>query len=171
MKIGITGTSGTGKTTLAKTISERYGLQLIAGVVRNSPGGQNMMVNEKATALNQICIMSTLAAWSEIDNTVNERTPLDALAHSKPVFNNDQVTFAGWMVGQGMSNYDLIIYCPLYDWERESDPYRSEEYEYLFSIDQFIKDYLDHNKSYFNILIMEDELTEQRMEKIHPYMV
>lgn len=168
MRIGITGSSGTGKTTLAKALAEKYGLKFVSGVVRNSPGGQNLMVNNQATTLNQMCIVSTLAAWSEIDNTVHERTPLDGLAHSKAVFNEAQWNVAKQMVDEAFSNYDLVVYCPYYhDWEREYDPWRSNDQDYLMEIQKEIDMYVYGTANATGKLIcMANVNTETRLASI-----
>jgi hypothetical protein len=172
VRIGLTGTSGTGKTTLAKSIAGKYDLQLVTGVARNSPGAKNMLLNESATALNQLSILSTLTAWSEIDNTVSDRTPLDALAWTPACLSHLQITYVYDSVYHGLKNYDLIIFCPLYNWDKEIDDFRSEDEDFLLEREKFIKDYILTNKSYYNeIITMEDEPVEQRLKKIHQFMI
>ncbi len=142
MRIGLTGTSGTGKTTLAHKISEDYNKFLVTNVARNSPGARVKRINEKASVLNQLSILTTLAAWTEIPDIVSERTPLDALAYSYGVFDRDVWDMAVAITNSSMLNYDLIIYCPYYGWEIEKDPFRSDDKNYLRTIDGMIARYL-----------------------------
>lgn len=170
MKIGLTGTSGTGKTTLAHRISKEYDMIHVKGVTRNSPGARMMKVNDQASALNQLCILTTLAAWSEIPNTVSERTPLDALAHSPNVLDQEAWQFAQKITNSAMFNYDLIVYCPYFGWELETDPFRSTNEKFLLGLDSFIASYLTDFVPSGKVITMPDQQVDDRMGYIAEFI-
>jgi hypothetical protein len=85
--IGLIGTSCTGKTTLAKAVSDRTGIPYIPSPVRGVYQSLGLSVNEPMSfedrMLAQIKILSiSEAIYADMDNIfITDRTPMDFAAH------------------------------------------------------------------------------------------
>lgn len=135
MKIGIFGTHGTGKTTLALFLASRYKMDyphmkvsLLAETARQCP----FPVNEGMTLKSQQWIFAEQLkkelCYSEIsDILVCDRTLLDSLAYAQYAGFIDWVEDAFPMTMSHMKSYSVLVRCipeePLYpDGFRCSDP-------------------------------------------------
>lgn len=88
MKIGIMGTHGTGKTTLAKQLEEIYlkldgPVALVTGVARSCPWPINQGASEEAQRwIFHRQMLSELEAMAAAENVICDRTSLDSLAYA-----------------------------------------------------------------------------------------
>lgn len=134
LRIAFTGASGTGKTTLARMVSEHYGLPMEQWPVPDSPGEYESTTRHVARMLTgdpepykvdalglrgefQRKLLATKIAWEQ-DHAetgfVTDRTHFDNLAYGALHDIDDSATDPEFfrLVRDNMYTYDLIIFCP-----------------------------------------------------------
>lgn len=156
MKLGFTGSQGTGKTTLAKHLVKQkefkdYTFIPSAARVAEQEG---FKVNRDADPLSQLLttagrITTEYEMWSTTSQTISDRTPLDSLAYTTYQFNNVWPEFNSgyyWkvsyaLVAEHMDNYDHVFYFPNF-WAPTGDGVRDPDPEYQADIDALIITFL-----------------------------
>lgn len=157
MRIGFTGSQGTGKTTLAKHLVKQpefkdYTFIPSAARVAEKEG---FKVNRDADPLSQLLttagrITTEYEQWDITDDTISDRTPLDSLAYTTYQFNNVWPEFNSgyyWkvsyaLVEKHMENYDVLVYFPNF-WAPTADGVRDGDPQYQADIDVLIKTFLE----------------------------
>lgn len=159
MKIGFTGSQGSGKTTLAKAMMNDPWFKSndwkFAGSSVRAMHDKGFAINKDADPLSQLVstvsrITTEYTAEQGVDNLVVDRTPLDSLAYTTYQYNNVWTDFNSkhyWqisydLVSKHMSEYDFVFYFPPY-WAPKDDGVRSADVEYQLEIDKLIDNYLD----------------------------
>lgn len=182
MRVGFTGSQGTGKTSVMKRIANAKSPFVMVPSTARAASAAGYSVNRDADPLSQLVTTAGRIAtenrlYRERGATVSDRTPLDSLAYTTYQMNyewnrrekNDyywETTLQ--LVLEHMQQYDAIFYFPVY-WAPKNDGLRDSDPEYQETIDGYIQYYLKVlNKDYF---IMPKGTTEQRyrfvVEKIN----
>lgn len=155
MKIGFTGSQGTGKTTLAKSLlrdPEFKGYTFIPSTARRG-GAEGFKVNREADPLSQLLTTVgriTAEYDAQSDKTISDRTPLDSLAYTTYQYNLVWEDFNSkyyWevsysLVTKHMEEYDHIFYFPPY-WDPNADGLRDTDPGYQYAIDENILAFLE----------------------------
>lgn len=151
MRIGITGSHGTGKTTLARALSEHLGISLITEQARSvarrmgikdcSALGNNLLT---ASFQRQVLLAQIKAEEKAGRDWVSDRTTLDCLAYwylyglsGLP----ETELYAEACLGN-MRRYDLIIYVPA-QIQTQADGFRLTDEASQEFVDQFVRDKLE----------------------------
>ena len=168
MKIGFTGASGTGKTTLARALSDKYNLKLITDIARTSPGARFNMLTSNSQKSNQFIILNTLQFWAEQENIVSDRTVLDAYLYTKDL-TSIEYNFAQSILEKNLKLYNLIIYCPYYKWDVKDEGVRNLDPKYQYDFCYRTQKHLDwHNIDY---LTMKNVSIDERMNEIEQGLI
>ena len=119
-KIGICGAHGTGKTTLARIISEQYDLPIISQLMRNFWQEYGVMDFEKLpkdvrTTFQKESLLRQIDAEDSTDNFVTDRTVLDQIAYTKMSSNMSGVDLAIYeqLCRERLNRYTHLIYLPI----------------------------------------------------------
>lgn len=155
MRIGFTGSQGTGKTCVAKRYAEEKGIYFVPSSARRVAAA-GFKVNEQADELSQL--LTTVLRITDEEKaqrlypaTISDRTPLDSLAYTwyqishKWVYNEPRTTLywetTGAIVENHMRKYDKVFYFPVL-WEPKGDGIRNTDRQYQVEIDRIILDFL-----------------------------
>lgn len=119
MRIGFTGSSGTGKSTLATYVAERYGLPLNPVGSRSVSAAMGFASPYDVDAAGkraefQRRLLADKAAWeAERETFVSDRTVVDCLTYLAlhDVRSIDEALLD--LVGRGLARYTHIFYCPV----------------------------------------------------------
>ncbi|MEK6886354.1 MAG: AAA family ATPase [Nanoarchaeota archaeon] len=156
MKIAFIGTHGTGKTTLAYSITgelKRIGKNatMITEVARKCP----LPINEKGTAKSQLWIMSSQISHEveevhKYSHVVCDRSILDTYAYGK--YSNINEELLKKLVEYWIGTYDILFKVnPAQEYLVE-DGFRSTNKEFQSKVDQIINELLTHyNLKYFEL--------------------
>jgi len=136
MKIGFTGTHGTGKSTLAKRVAEEYSLPLITGITRQLQE-KGYPINEQGTLESQMCIASAqLASEIAAATFVSDRTFIDQLAYATiNGLPKEYLDLLRILTCRSLIDYDIIFYIPIQSFILEDDKIRSTDSAYRKAID------------------------------------
>ena len=150
MRIGFTGSQGSGKTTLAELVAEQFdGVTFVPSTARVALQ-QGYKINTEADPISQLLTtVSRIAAEYNARGHIilSDRTPLDSLAYTcyqyDKVWSEEEKTgfyldtsFA--VVEQAMERYDHIFYFPPY-FAPAADGVRSVNTDYQIRIDGYIR--------------------------------
>jgi nicotinamide riboside kinase len=150
VKVGLTGSHGTGKTTLLLELKKELPrCNLVSEAARDCP----FPLNEKTNFRSQEFIFRT-QVQRELDVplddiTISDRTVYDQLAYIRYAYESGNITYDEYMVLEQYINhwghtYDYIFYIPI-EFEMECDGVRSPDEHYRKAIDQHIKDILNEH--------------------------
>lgn len=157
MKIGFTGSQGTGKTTLAKSLLKEKDFADFTFVPSTARRGEKegFTVNRDADPLSQLLttvgrITAEYETSATASHTISDRTPLDSLAYTTYQFNSVWTDFNSkyyWevsykLVEKHMKDYDFIFYFPPY-WAPKDDGLRDPDPGYQKDIDHLVFELLD----------------------------
>ncbi len=153
MRIGFTGSHGTGKTSVAKALCNEWTEYYFVPSSARQMASAGFRVNRDADPLSQLLTtVSRIADEDKASNeklyTVSDRTPLDSLAYT--VYQSENV----WsevgrayfdvtcrLIQNHMSKYDAVFYFPVC-WEPKSDGLRDSDPKYQIDIDKLVQKYL-----------------------------
>lgn len=161
MKIGFTGSQGTGKTSLVEhavnqTFFRRRGFTKTPSTARETLKA-GYSINRDADQLSQlVTILARMNKEIELQakgaNLLSDRTLLDSLAYAAYSMNNiwREPNAYYWqqiesLVKSYMPSYDLVVYFPVY-WEPKSDGVRDDDPVWQKEIDMFIVSFLEAYK-------------------------
>jgi hypothetical protein len=165
MKIGFTGTGGTGKTTAATQLLDKLEAQFgVKAIIPNSAAravfnrrgiteaAQNAMTPEQAAEL-QAEIWAEREAQEEslrTEDTVWDRTLLDHFIYAlmRTGVSVDKIILRKMeeKVARNLASYDLLVHFPLPEWEPEVDPLRDPAQGLRHLISLGISGYLAETK-------------------------
>ena len=174
MKIGFAGAQGTGKTSLARYMTEQVSefkdFVFVQSSVRRL--SQSVKINKAADPLDQL--ISTVSRLSDEESasdhgrlsTISDRTPVDSLAYTLYQQNyiwggkhREILEVTEGLVQRAMRDYDLVVYFPVY-WPPEADGVRLTDPDYQKMIAAYITKYL--NKFNVPYILAENEPVERR---------
>lgn len=174
MKIGFCGAGGTGKSTLAKAISEMHKLPFMKSPSRECFEKHGVLTEDAQRALTpKQRFALQLDIFKAIDKQVFgnvqgvfDRTHLDNLGYCAlqchDVVGNEQFTEMWEIAAQGLKTFDLIIYCPLYDWRSVNDGMRTQNLAARKLHDAFVFKFL-HAESIPHINMLNVGIQERLM--------
>lgn len=157
MRVGFSGSQGTGKTTLAKAMvrDPRFKDWKFVPSTARIAVEQGFKVNREADPLSQLLttcsrITAEYRVTGDATSTVSDRTPLDSLAYTTYQYNEVWTDFNSkfyWdvsydLVEKAMKEYDAIFYFPPY-WVPKEDGVRSGDRQYQLDIDELVVTFFD----------------------------
>ncbi len=172
MRIGFTGSHGTGKTSVAKSLVSDWTDYAFVPSSARQMAASGFSVNREADPLSQL--LTTVARIADEDKlnteklyTVSDRTPLDSLAYT--VYQSENI-WSGVgrayfdvtcrLVQNHMTKYDAIFYFPCY-WTPKDDGLRDSDPLYQKAIDKSIQKYLIAMR--VNHFVVPNESVSQRV--------
>lgn len=172
MKIAISGSAGTGKTTLAEVLSERMGVQCIPEGVREYLVSRGVVDFRNMTPADTMEMQSHLLDQKiKLENVhtdfVADRSTADNLAYCLRWCARDiqDSILSEYMVRceQHISVYDLIVFCPWGAIPYKRDNLRSRHLYYQYEMDRLIFGILAQWTSQYYVLKsidLEDRVLE-----------
>jgi len=162
MKIAFVGTHGTGKTTLAYSITGELKKQgknatMITEVARKCP----LPINEKGTLNSQLWILSAqlaeeLEAEHKFSHVVCDRSVLDGYCYGINSFGENEMLRK--MVEYWIKSYDILFKVPI-SYNLINDGFRSTDREFQLKIDRIISEVTKRMKISFIELPTENQET------------
>ncbi len=150
MKIGLAGSHGTGKTTLAQAFTQKYPHYNLVTSASRDVLKLGYPINMEATVESQAAT-SMLRLAQQVrggENFVSDRTLLDSVAYNKYQLENlwrDNPSAQFWyetmdtITRDYMLRYDLVVYVPIH-FPLVGDGVRSEDTDYQAWIDNAIQE-------------------------------
>lgn len=177
MRIGFIGSHGTGKTSLAKHMTEmpewRDHVFVPSGVRRIS---NLVKINRDAGPYDQLLSTCARIADEELlsdggkTGTISDRTPLDSLAYTAYQHHNiwtgnpgEYMQICEGLVRQSMRTYDALVYFPVY-WTPEDDGVRLVDPDYQRQVAAYCVRYLTKFK--LNYYVISDASVEERAKRL-----
>lgn len=146
IRIGITGTHGVGKSTLAQDLAEKLGLPLISErarvvAVRMGIRSSDELVKDRRLAQTfQLAVLSEqIAAEAHNPSFISGRTVLDCLAYWKLYGLDNSAVAHAYSRRCLIRPYDVVVYIPPED-ELQADGFRLTGEEKRAKVDQIIRD-------------------------------
>lgn len=144
MKIAVSGTHFSGKTTLGQALAERLGFPFVEEpyhqLVRE--GHEFADVPSTDDFFEQLRVSAD--SLSEADgDAVFDRCPLDFLAYAKSLKDGDPVDSRDWLeaAAPGLEALDVILFCPVESPDRIPTP-ASEDRKLRAAVDRRLKDFV-----------------------------
>lgn len=153
MKIAITGSHGTGKTTLAQALAEELDMHLIPEAAREIMEKWQVepwnLDDPTKTAFQEEVLDIQIKREQQAESFISDRTVFDSLAYSKMLASYEQLSELA-VAHVAVSPYDLVIRLPIV-FEIDNDG-RSTDIEYQQLIDHNIIQELEkHNQRFVTI--------------------
>lgn len=177
MRIGFTGSQGTGKTSVAKALVKKWPDYHFVPSSARRAAESGYKVNRDADPLSQL--VTTAARVADEDyaarinqNTVSDRTPLDSLAYTMyqqryiwkdMTAENYYMQTSAKFVSGHMHKYDAIYYFPVY-WLPKVDDVRDGDRFYQEDIDDIIRGLLAEFKIHY--VTMPEASVSERVDFI-----
>jgi len=147
LKIGFTGTHGTGKTTAAFILASQlkkkgYDVQVLSNTARSAP--LHLPINEEATKESQLWIFSKMLKQeleSKSQIVICDRTLLDVLAYTKNACSTTAEQLETF-VRRYMTTYDVIFYMYPRESYLKDDGRRSINLSFQKKIEEIIDQYI-----------------------------
>lgn len=180
MRIAVTGTHSTGKTTLVRELSKLLGLPMIEEVARGiirSYGFQTTQeyidrgTPEQKKRIQSDILAAQMLAEDKLDCFVSYRTVFDPVAYAK-IYGVPDITVNIWIgkaVEHALNTYDLIVYLPPVI-KTVDDGFRSTDEHLRLRYDALLSKYI-HAFCLFGgrrITLLQSDL-EQRINVVMEY--
>lgn len=152
MRIGFIGSHSTGKTSVAKYITELDTRWTFVPSTARKVAAAGLGVNRQADHMSQI--LTTLSRFVDESRafeisgwSMSDRTPLDSLAYTKyqieNVWTGDDLNDFYWdyskkFVAETMKHYDVVFYFPVDAFAMTMDGLREDDEKYRLDIDGII---------------------------------
>lgn len=159
MKIAFTGSSSTGKTTLAKALEEKLILKYINVDSRKIIDDLNHSnidnLNEQEFIdFQKLWLNEKLVNEKSIDNFITDRTYIDAIAYMQNRNINNIELFNKYI--KNMDIYDFIFYLPIGRIPFFDDGYRSKNEESNKNVDKLIIELLEKYSIKYHKIVLPD---------------
>lgn len=151
LRIGISGASGTGKSTLARFISDTYGLPMNpigSRSTANEMGFESPYDVDRAGRREEFQrrLQASKIAWeTSHESFVTDRTTLDELVYT--TFHDVKTACSASYYDAAiahMHRYDIVFYCPVDSFiNLDGDPKRLDDIRYQRNFDRCLKGHLD----------------------------
>ena len=150
MRIGFTGTGGTGKTTTLNLIKDKVGAPVLGSVTRRvyerlgvTEADQENMTDEGKLSLQMEILKERKLEELEFSGGfISDRTMIDhfayALSRNQSVVTNEMLDELTDMLALNVSNYDIIFYFPISYFTPEDDGLRQQQESYRTVVDSII---------------------------------
>lgn len=151
LRIGVSGSSGTGKTTLARYISDTFGLPLNPIGSRSTAlemGFESPYDVDRAGRREEFQrrLQSSKIAWeTSHESFVTDRTTLDELVYTTfhDVKTATSASYYDAAIGH-MRRYDIVFYCPVDSFiNLDGDPKRLDDLRYQRNFDRCLRGHLE----------------------------
>ena len=176
MHIGFCGAPSTGKTTLAKLISEKYKHYVYIPSLSRQYINDNKIKDYLTLDIDQIidlqyfCLVNHERYINFSENTISDRTPLDYILYmldqctKYKIENNLDIIIMEYYNEciNLLSKIDYIFYCPAFVIPSISDGIRNIQWAYIMKQDLILRGLLQKftNVIYINTISIEDRIKE-----------
>ncbi|HBB54175.1 MAG: hypothetical protein UV65_C0017G0006 [Parcubacteria group bacterium GW2011_GWF2_43_11] len=168
MKIVVTGSHGTGKSSFAKGLAEKLGAKYIHDIVTDEIAPQGFTINEKTPPEVQIMLISHQWRLEQITPQpwVADKCLYDYWVYSREDF-EDYIKKTILMFINGNAPYDFVFYLPV-EFPMELNEWRSPDLGFQKEMDRRYKKFLDEQGIKYIILpsfINESASKEEAIKK------
>lgn len=182
MRIAICGTHGTGKTTLARALSERLGVPMIEEVARKvirnagfqntreyiEKAGKEQLESIQRNILSRQIATEIMTCGSSNGDFVSDRSVFDAVAYTKAYGVTGYVLheMIGEAVTHALNTYDLLVYVPPVI-GLEDDGFRDTSESLRLDVDLYLKKYIEAYELLGGMVLnIESETLDERVDEV-----
>lgn len=177
MKIALTGTGGAGKSTLAALLAKELKEECVPGVMRTVmkeegivEADQYKMSDQQKYELQVKGFTARLLQEDQVKDGIFDRTLLDHYAYiltrCAPMVTQEVVEGFHGLIDNTLVTYDMVVYCPLYNWNFQHDGLRDVKYGPRLAVDLIIRGYLDRLFGKIPLIVLGDCSPEQRLKDV-----
>jgi len=181
IRIGFTGSGGSGKTTMLKVVSEKLKIPTIPEGIRsylkaNGISHLRELGDEGTIKLQEEVLSRKIKAESKFDAFITDRTTLDNAAYALRWLSRCQECqewlndYINKCLTYARNYYDIIFFFPCGMFELEDDGIRSGKFWYQYEIDLLLKGLMFNTfyqqSHYPAIYVLETISIQERLEEI-----
>jgi adenylate kinase family enzyme len=162
MKIAVCGSHGTGKSSFAKGLAEKFGANYIHDIVTDEVAPQGFVINDKTLPEVQILLVSR--QWQLEQTTpeswVADKCLFDYLVYARDDFEDYISKTIKMFVGS--AHYDVVFYLPI-EFPMELNEFRSPDLNFQKEMDRRYRKFLDDSGVKYIVLhdLMKESATKQ----------